>query len=217
MALSAMDETLVFFDLETTGQNPRRHPIMQLAAVAVNQALETVASIELKIRFREAEATRASLRKSHYSPWLWADEAFPPREAAVAFAAFLRRHATPIRMSPVRPARLAQLVAHNAAFDGPFLRTWYEKLGLFLPARYELLCTLQRARWHFVERPELSRPRNFQLATLCQYFDVPFHAANAHDALGDVTATVGLYRALSARNTSYTYRRHATSSHQHAR
>ena len=32
--------------------------------------------------------------------------------------------------------------------------------------------------------------------TLCQYFDVPFHAASAHDAPGDVTATLQLYAAI---------------------
>jgi len=92
--------------------------------------------------------------------------------------------------------RVAQLVAHNAAFDGPFLQAWYEKHGVYLPARRQVLCTLQRAIWFFVERPEESCPRDFKLATLCQHFRVPFHAADAHEALADVSATLNLYKAI---------------------
>jgi DNA polymerase III epsilon subunit-like protein len=122
-------------------------------------------------------------------------------EAAGLFAAFLKRHASSTVLSSEGSSRcLAQLVAHNAAFDGPFLQAWYERLGVFLPARYQVLCTLQRAQWHFAERPELPPPENFKLATLCHYYRVPLHAARAHDALGDVTATFLLYRALLERS-----------------
>ncbi|MDZ4782252.1 MAG: exonuclease domain-containing protein [Planctomycetia bacterium] len=62
-----MAERMIFLDLETTGLNPRRHPIMQLAAIAVDQSLAPLEATELKIRFREQAATRASLRKNHYS------------------------------------------------------------------------------------------------------------------------------------------------------
>jgi DNA polymerase III epsilon subunit-like protein len=94
---------------------------------------------------------------------------------------------------------VAQIAAHNAAFDGPFLQAWYDRLGVFFPAHRLMLCTLQRALWYFAEHPWVAPPRNYQLATLCHYFGVPFHAADAHEALGDVRATVGLYRALRSR------------------
>ena len=48
--------------------------------------------------------------------------------------------------------------------------------------------------WYFAEHTEISSPTDMKLATLCDYFGVHFHAASAHDALGDVTATVALYR-----------------------
>jgi DNA polymerase III epsilon subunit-like protein len=90
---------------------------------------------------------------------------------------------------------VAQLVAHNAAFDGPFLSNWYEQVGLFLPARRQVLCTLQLALWRFAMSDE-QPPANFQLATLCSHFGVPFHAAKAHDALGDAAATAQLLKAM---------------------
>jgi DNA polymerase III epsilon subunit-like protein len=94
-----------------------------------------------------------------------------------------------------KPYQVAQLVAHNAAFDGPFLTAWYDKLNLYLPARRLVLCTMQLAMWHFVSGD--AAPANYQLATLCEHFGVPFHAASAHDALGDASATVQLFQALA--------------------
>jgi DNA polymerase III epsilon subunit-like protein len=97
---------------------------------------------------------------------------------------------------------VAQLAAHNAAFDGPFLQSWYERLGVFLPARRQVLCTMQRAIWYFTENPATVPPKDFKLATLCEYFGVPFHAAAAHEALADVTATVALCKAIVGHGTS---------------
>jgi len=137
------------------------------------------------------------LRKKHYRRGVWAREALPAGEAARQLSRFLVRypgHSTTTASG--NEFRVAQLVAHNASFDGPFLKAWYERLGLFLPARYQVLCTLQLANWYFAENPTLPQPRSYQLAELCNFFGVPFHAADAHDALGDVTATLLLYRAI---------------------
>lgn len=189
---------LVFIDLETGGPNPNRHPIIQLAAVAVDgHTLSTLETVELKIRFDEESANKYSLRKNSYSRISWRDSALPEVESAERFAKFLRRHASSRALAADgREFCLAQLVAHNAAFDGPFLQAWYKRLDIFLPARFQLFCTLQRALWHFFEHPDDVPPHDFKLATLCKHFGVPL--TGAHDALGDVHATVGLYRALLA-------------------
>ncbi len=93
--------------------------------------------------------------------------------------------------------QVAQLVAHNAErFDSPFLQAWFDRLEVFLPARYMALCTKQRALWLFDEDKTLTPPANFQLATLCEYFGIKLPPENAHDALHDVRATVELYRAM---------------------
>lgn len=191
-----MNERLVFFDLETGGLDPKRHPIIQLAAIAVDVHLEVLEAFEAKIRFNLKCASANSLRKNHYHPGVWAKEAREPKDVAVEFAKFLRRHAGSAQLSAQgKSYEVAQLVAHNAAFDGPFLINWFEKLDLYLPANRLALCTLQLAMWQFAVsgRPP---PPNYQLATLCQHLQIPFHAAAAHDALGDVTATVQMFQAL---------------------
>jgi DNA polymerase III epsilon subunit-like protein len=189
-------QRLVFFDLETGGLDSKRHPIIQLAAVAVDQRGEAIEAFEAKIQFDRRRANAYSLRKNHYQPGVWAVEALPQREAAHAFAAFLRRHATlPTLSASGQVGHVAQLVAHNAAFDGSFLFDWYGKQQIYPPARRLVLCTLQLAMWHFTATTK-PPPANFKLATLCDYFGVPFHAAAAHEALADVSATVRLFRAI---------------------
>lgn len=193
-------ERLTFIDLETGGHNPKRHPIIQLAAIAVDgETLATLETIELKIRFDEGRASKYALRKNSYSRRVWQEQAIPEKEAAKQYADFLKRHATFSALSrDGTEYQLAQLVAHNAEFDAPFLHAWYERLKAFCPARRQALCTLQRSLWYFFENPTKA-PQNFRLETLCEHFGVPFSAADAHDALGDVRATVALYKALVAR------------------
>jgi DNA polymerase III epsilon subunit-like protein len=191
-----MSRRLVFYDLETGGIDPKRHPIIQLAGIAVEENLEILEAFEAKIRFDSHKASRHSLRKNHYHPGTWATEARDGEKVARDFAEFLKRHASYAAISAQGKAyQVAQLVSHNAAFDGPFLMHWFERLGVFLPAKRLVLCTMQLAMWHFAYRNE-PPPPNYQLATLCERFQVPFHASAAHEALGDATATVRLYQAL---------------------
>lgn len=195
-----MSQHLVFFDLETGGTEPKRHPIIQLAAVAVDEHLEVLEAFEAKIKFNPRQAKAQSLRKNHYHPGVWANDAREPKLVAQDFSEFLRRHASvPALSAQGKPYQVAQLVAHNAAFDARFLTAWYDKLNLYLPARRLVLCTMQLAMWRFVSGED-APPANYQLATLCEYFGVPFHAASAHDALGDASATVQLFQALARRS-----------------
>jgi DNA polymerase III epsilon subunit-like protein len=192
-----MEQRLVFLDLETGGLNPKKHPILQVAAVATDADLQPVEAFENKIIFAIKSADRHSLRKNHYHAGTWAREAREEPEVARDLADFLRRHASLERLSSAGEAySVAQLVAHNATFDSAFLDEWFRRVGIFLPAGRQVLCTMQRAMWFFSERPDLRPPKDFKLATLCDFFGVPFHAAKAHEALADVSATVALYAAI---------------------
>jgi hypothetical protein len=189
-------ETLVFVDCETAGLQPWR-PIMQLAAIAINHAGHELEVFEHKIRFDEKQAVQRTLRKRHYNRRRWQREGQPAQDVAIDFGRFLLRHATlDVPRASGKPLVMARLVAHNAQFDGPFLRTWFQRLGLFYPGAYHVFCTMQRAMWLFHEDPLLTPPADFKLGTLCEYFGVPWNAAEAHDALADVRATVGLFRAM---------------------
>lgn len=184
-------------DLETGGIDPKRHPIIQIAAIAIDLNGEILEAFEAKVKFDPKKANAHSLRKNHYHPGVWANQGQEAKLVAKGFAEFLRRHAThPMLSAQGKPFHVAQLAAHNAAFDGPFLTSWFERLGVYLPAKRLVLCTMQHAMWYFVSSGRPS-PTNFQLASLCEHFRVPFHAAAAHEALADVTATVRLFQALA--------------------
>lgn len=192
-----MDQRIVFVDIETGGLDPKKHPVIQIGAAAVDGSLEVLEAFEAKIQFDERKANADSLRKNHYHPGVWANEGLPAKQAAKEFAEFLRRYASvPMLSAKGESYRVAQLAAHNAAFDGPFLLDWFVKQGVYLPAKRLVLCTMQLAMWQCLGMGQ-DAPKSYKLQDLCEHFGVPFHAANAHDALGDVMATVELFRAIS--------------------
>jgi DNA polymerase III epsilon subunit-like protein len=188
---------LVFFDLETGGLDPQNHPIIQLAAVAVDDRLQILKEIEIKVEFDLRKADPQALEMNRYSRDVWAAEAYHPLAAEANFSRFLSEFAD-VEMVSQKSGKLykvAQLIGHNSdSFDGPFLQAWYKRLRKFLPAAFRTLCTYQKALHHFQDRPHLPRPENFKLEGLCKYFGVEL--SGAHDALADCRATVGLYRAL---------------------
>jgi len=149
--------TLVFLDLETTGLNPRRHEVMQIAAVAVDHDLRVVEEFEVKVHVTGRNVPRGMLRRTRYDPDVWRRDAISPKYAAFRLARFLRRHSTRASMGSRGSSRVAQLVAHNAAFDGPFLEAWSRRQRVHMPITFRALCTIQRAEWHFVEA-SLPRP-----------------------------------------------------------
>jgi DNA polymerase III epsilon subunit-like protein len=193
-------ERLVFVDIETAGAQTWR-PIIQIAAIAVNNSFHELEQFEEKILFDHRRAAARCLRKRNYCPKRWAKQGRRDKDVAVDFSAFLTRHATVHAVTTQgRPFAVAQLVAHNASFDAPFLRTWFEQLGLFFPGTYRVFCTLQRALWLFHENQNLPPPRDFKLQTLCAYFGVEFTDGKPHDALADALATVRLYQAMMRRS-----------------
>ena len=191
------EERLVFVDIELAAVG-RRRAILQIAAIAVSRSLVEQESFEAKIRLDESKFRPMSVRNRHFDLAQWRHEGRSPKAVACDFARFLTRHASAVVPgADGRPLIVAQLVAHNAEFDGVFLREWFEGLGLFFPASYRIFCTLHRAMWHFHEDRAMMPPRDFKLGTLCRHFGVPFNDYEAHDALTDVRATVELYRRMT--------------------
>lgn len=197
------DERLVFVDIETTGLELDAE-IIQIAAIATDSLANELETFEVKIQTELRQGDRAH---SRFNDRKWRKLAYPPRGAAIRFKQFLTRHAT-IDIIGNKGAlfRVAQLVAHNSEFDGPRLRAWFDRLDLFFPSSYRVLCTMQRAMWLFDENKMLSPPKNYKLQTLCQYFDVQLTDDQAHDAWHDVRATAELYRAMTRSPQSHVAR-----------
>ncbi len=129
------------------GHRSQTAPDIQIAAVAVDEAIEPIEAFEAKLRFDERRANKSSLRKNHFHPGIWAKEGRESEEVARSFAEFLRRHATIQMMGASGSSYMvAQLVAHNADFDGSFLQAWCERVGVYLPARKQVLRSMSALR-----------------------------------------------------------------------
>lgn len=192
---TSTDERIVVLDIECGNFGRERPLIIQLAAIAVDRELREVELFAALVRFNERFASRRLLTKARYDRALWTSKARDKREVAIAFRQFLRRHATHDVVQDGRVFQVARLAAHNGAeFDGPILRTWYERMNLSLPASRRVLCTLQLAEWFFLLNQQHSPPDDGKLSTLCQYFGIPLD--DHHTALADVRATVELFRRL---------------------
>lgn len=88
-----MNLSLVYFDLETGGLSPEKHPIIQLAAVATDAAGEVAAEFEAKIAFDASTADPKALAMNHYSPEAWVG-AEPECIVLKQFSAWLKPHST---------------------------------------------------------------------------------------------------------------------------
>lgn len=192
------DERIVFFDLETGGLDPLRHPIIQIALLAVDGAWREVEAVEMKIHFYRAAADVEALKVNGWDPEVWKREAKASAAVQEMTARFFRRHAT-MEKTSARGMRyeVARLAGHNVErFDCPFLVQWFKAAGAFCPAAcFEPLDTVSLSRWASFVAP--TQPKDHKLGSLCEWLGIEH--ADAHDALGDVRATVQVARALSER------------------
>lgn len=184
-----LQQRLTFFDVETGGLNPKRHPIIQIAAIQVDRRFENWRTFERKIKFDPARAERDALAMNSYDPAVWEREAVSAESAAKAFKKFISQAADVTKYSKAgRPYKVAQLAAHNAPFDRDFLFAWFRRENIFLSADWHVIDTVQLALLHNTLSGQ--QPSSLKLGDLCAYYGIPLE--NAHDALGDVTATVKL-------------------------
>ncbi|HNW93624.1 MAG TPA: 3'-5' exonuclease [bacterium] len=190
-----MAREYVIFDLETGGLE-LTHPVIQLAATAVDDHWQELESYQAKIQFDARTADPEALTINHYDPAVWANEAKSEAQVVAEFGAFLKRHAT-IEMTSKRTGAkyfCAQLIAYNAAFDKPRLDRMYKRHNAFLPAHPRALCALQRAAWWAVER-NVTAP-DLKLTTLAAHLQIPVDGA--HDALVDTRLAAKVMERIAA-------------------
>lgn len=185
----------VFFDLETSGLNPQKHEIIQIAAVALNDDFKEIDRFgPLRLKFNIDAASPEALKINHYDAALWED-AISQKQLVGDFSNFLKKHSTVKMISRAgNPYFVAQLAGHNIArFDIPFLLETFVCAGRFCPIRMIGLDTLQLAAWRFFKSDRM--PENLRLDTLAEYFGVAFQG-EAHDAMADVLANIEIAKLL---------------------
>jgi DNA polymerase III epsilon subunit family exonuclease len=182
-AMKATD--LVFIDTETTGLDPRKHELIEIAVVRVRQTWDVNAAPVFsivdewssKIRPENIQsADPASLRVNGFSASGWEDA---PRAADV-LNEFTKR------------AEGAIMVAHNVAFDAGFIDTYLAVHQLPNKMHYHRLDTVSMA-YAKLHDTDVTR---YSLGELCKYFGIVNESA--HSALSDARACFELFKKLMA-------------------
>ena len=164
---SYADRSLVFIGIETSGLNPDRHEITEIAA------FRNGVWFHRRVRMLAPEnADPKALELNGYDAALWEEDAIHPWKATAELNGF------------VQPGDM--LVFHNSSFDLPFLR----KAGFASAADYHPLDTASMA-WPLVVAGKL---KSIKLAALCDYFGVSNEGA--HGARRDVERLMEVYLRL---------------------
>ena len=188
-------ENMIFFDLETSGRDWNKHEIIQVAAIDATTGDEFMRRLDFDIDKAEPEA----LEVNGFNEELWDKEAVSQEEAILDFTRFLRRHARLefLNKKTNRQYKLAALAGFNVmAFDKFFLREWYDKWNIFMPADYRMYDFLQLALWKY---PNL---KAYNLQALCKYLEL--EDRDFHDALVDVRATIEIAKVILSSPLNFT-------------
>jgi exonuclease I len=185
----------VYFDYETGGTEAH-HPNTQLAAIAVDENYQEVASFNELIQFDEALADPVALALNHYDAAVWKERAIPESEVVEKFATFLEGYkSVTVTSKSGGKYKVARLAGYKAeTFDGPRLKRAFA--DRFLPAHPIILDVFQLVQWYCNFFPE-NLPPSTKLSEVCQFLGIPVD--NAHDALSDVRMTAQLERVIRER------------------
>ncbi len=151
-------------DVETSGFNPPKAEVVELALVHVDPAGRVTGRWDTLVR------PRGAVGATHIHGVSAAMVRRAPAFESIAESVYT-----------LLAGRI--VVAHNLQFDARFLAAEFGRAGIEAPEVHQGFCTLRAARAH------LPGPTH-RLADCCAYTGVPL--VDAHKALGDATATAGL-------------------------
>ena len=177
-------QNLAFIDVETTGFDPNKHEIIELAVVLCKQIdreneganIEVIKEYEWKIKMeRPEDADEGALRVNHYNEtdWLFAIDL---KSAMIEFA---------------KVTEGAVFVSHNLTFDYSFVSKAFEKTGVDNKMYFGKLDTISIA---FARLYDVKQPFTFSLKSLCELFKI--ENSKAHSALADTKALVAIYKKM---------------------
>ncbi len=175
---------LAFIDTETTGTDPSKHEIIELAVIVVRQverpgrgpSLQIIEECEWKIKPEHMErAEEQALRVNGYNEvdWMFAVDR---KKAMEEFA---------------KKTQSCIFVSHNLVFDYAFVMKAFEETGVDSLMHYGKLDTISIAFARLYDAPQADK---FSLRALCELLKV--ENTKAHTALADTRALVACYRKM---------------------
>jgi DNA polymerase III epsilon subunit-like protein len=175
---------LAFIDTETTGTDPERHEIIELAVIIVRQVpregkgpnIEIIEECEWKIKPTHIErAEDAALRVNGYNEvdWMFAVDR---KKAMEEFS---------------KKTQSCSFISHNLVFDYAFVMKAFDETGVENRMHYAKLDTISMAFARLYDAPAADK---FSLRYLCELLKV--ENSKAHTALADTRALVEVYKKL---------------------
>ncbi len=175
---------LAFIDTETTGTDPNKHEIIELAVIVARQVeragkgptLEIIDECEWKIKPTHIEnAEEEALRVNGYNEvdWMFAVDR---KKAMEEFA---------------KKTQSCTFVSHNLVFDYGFIMKAFEETGVENRMHFAKIDTISLAFARLYDAPLADR---FSLRALCELLKI--ENTKAHTALADTKALVSIYKKL---------------------
>lgn len=189
---------LIFFDTETGGIDPAKHPITQWAGVAVEAGRE-IEVLDLKIQAEDHELDQAA---KHINGWPGAAKwkelgAIPEANAVKQISKFIDRHkAVPMVSRAGNAYDVAQFAGFNVTFDIDFTRAMFARNMQFFSGHPRGLDVLQLACWHAVKFARDERPAEMKLEAVAIWLGVEVAGRKLHSALDDARISLEVARKL---------------------
>lgn len=183
----------IYYDLETTGLNPSKNSIHQIAGIV---ELDHVVVEEFNFYVRpnpKAQIDPSALAVGHVT-----EEqilAYPPMEEVYKqFVALLLKY-----INPSKKESRAWLVGYNnRAFDDRFLEAWFRQNGdSFLRSYFwtDTLDVIVLASQYLI--PQRAKMPSFKLSRVATELGIPIAEDALHDAQYDVRLTREIYRIIN--------------------
>lgn len=168
----------LFCDLETTGLEETQHAIVQIAAIATDEAFNVRGYFMSYIKpWPGAEITDEALAINGLTRE-FIDKAPSEDVVAMALATFIGCYGEPT------------FAGFNCPFDLKFLAAMSERTGIALGYAVPWLCVYTRAKKHL-------RLDSYKLTSVAEHLGIPVDGA--HDATADLLMTIRIARKLCLR------------------
>lgn len=172
---------VLWIDLETTGLDPEKHGVIQIACVyEENKQVVSKINIQTNIFDGDLIDPRAMDVNKVFEEDM--KRFAHPSEAFKDLITFLERHVNKLDYND-----RMYLAGYNVGFDINFLKKWFEKNKNYNFNKYfyrKHIDVMQAVI--FLSYYNFIHPENHRLTTLCEYYDIYL---DAHDAMSDILAT----------------------------
>jgi DNA polymerase-3 subunit epsilon len=168
-----MPDTFVVLDLETTGLDPTRHEIIEIAAIRYRKGTTTHDTLQALVKPTKKVPEKIT-KMTGITQAMLDKDGEPLAQVLPQFTEFIGS---------------LRLVTFNAEFDMAFLEAAYENHGIAKPAN-PVSCALKMARRAWPRR------KSFRLEHLAN--DGAFSEGKAHRALEDARLALIVYAAATA-------------------